>query len=97
MPDLYGWILEQIGGKETLARIPGKQWWEPWVLRRCAGDRKLLEVHKPRQDGTGFPDSFQCPTCSEDGGDGYQYLVPFPCETVRALAEAYGWKEGASS
>ncbi|KFG02521.1 hypothetical protein IQ62_01510 [Streptomyces scabiei] len=64
------------------------------VLRRCAADRKLLKEHAPQQDGSGFPDSMQCRTCSQSGGDGYQYLVPFPCVTVRALAEGYGWTGG---
>lgn len=64
------------------------------VLRRCAGERKLLEEHAPQQDGSGFPDSLQCRTCSQSGGDGYQYLVPFPCPTVRFLAEGHGWTGG---
>jgi hypothetical protein len=64
------------------------------VLRRCAADRKLLELHYPQQDGSPFIDSFQCRTCSQDGGDGYQYLVPFPCPTVLAIAEGYGWTGG---
>jgi hypothetical protein len=64
------------------------------VLRRCAANRKLLELHRPQPDGTGFPDSFQCRTCSQDGGDGYQYLVPAPCPTVLAIAEGYGWTGG---
>lgn len=25
-----------------------------------------------------------------DGGDGYQYLVPYPCPTVEDLAHAHG-------
>ena len=61
------------------------------VLRRCTADRRLLERHQPQQDGSAFPDSMQCRTCSQDGGDGYQYLVPAPCPTLRDLAEGYGW------
>lgn len=64
------------------------------VLRRCAADRKLLELHAPQPDGTGFPDGMQCRTCSEDGGDGYQYLLRFPCPTVIGVAEGYGWTGG---
>ena len=64
------------------------------VLRRCAADRKLLNLHAPQPDGSGFHDGVQCRTCSQDGGDGYQYLVPFPCDTVRAIAEGYGWTGG---
>lgn len=67
----------------------------PSVLRRCAADRKLMELHQPQQDGSGFPDSMQCRTCSENSiGDGYQYLVTAPCATIRALAEGYGWTGG---
>ncbi|MFD8839768.1 DUF6221 family protein [Streptomyces griseofuscus] len=64
------------------------------VLRRCAADRKLLALHQPQQDSSPFPDSIQCRTCSEHGGDGYQYLVPAPCPTILALAEGYGWTGG---
>ncbi len=42
-------------------------------------------LHRPQPDGSGFPDSQQCGTCSQDGGDGYQYLVPYPCPTICAL------------
>ncbi|GHC36872.1 MULTISPECIES: hypothetical protein [Streptomyces rochei group] len=48
---------------------------------------KVRALHQPQQDGTGFPDSQQCSTCSRDGGDGYQYLVPWPCPTIRILGE----------
>lgn len=65
------------------------------VLRRCAADRKLLELHRPQQTGAGFPDVQECRTCSADSlGDGYQYLVPAPCPSLLALAEGYGWTEG---
>lgn len=65
------------------------------VLRRCAADRKLLELHRPQQTGGGFPDIQECRTCSSDSlGDGYQYLVPAPCPTLLALAEGYGWTGG---
>ncbi|MGV9278067.1 DUF6221 family protein [Streptomyces griseosporeus] len=133
MPDLYGWIQEQITAVENAVRAAdkehGRDWTPTWdartdsfqildssgvpvadgvqpgtagliaanaprlVLLRCAADRKQLKLHAPQPDGTGFPDGFQCRTCSEDGGDGYQYLVPFPCPTIRAVAEGYGWVE----
>lgn len=65
-------------------------WWEPY--RKPTRDQLLEAVdriralHQPQQDGSAFPDSQQCPTCSQDGGDGYQYLVPWPCPTIQALA-----------
>ncbi|MEU5624252.1 hypothetical protein [Streptomyces tendae] len=48
---------------------------------------RVRALHQPQPDGTGFDDGQQCRTCSQDGGDGYQYLVPWPCPTVRALDE----------
>ncbi|MFJ1900437.1 DUF6221 family protein [Streptomyces sp. NPDC088115] len=65
------------------------------VLRRCAADRKLIELHRPQQTGGGFPDVQECRTCSADSlGNGYQYLMPAPCPSLRALAEGYGRTEG---
>ncbi|MDX2658327.1 DUF6221 family protein [Streptomyces scabiei] len=100
----YGWtvsVQRRDGGLETDDSDQGRADAEhvvanapESVLRRCDADRKLLEEHAPQQDGSGFPDSLQCRTCSQSGGDGYQYLVPFPCTTVRALAEGYGWAGG---
>jgi hypothetical protein len=60
------------------------------VLRRCETDRRILARHTPQPNGTGFEDGWQCQTCSVDGGDGYQYLVPYPCPTVEDLAHAHG-------
>lgn len=60
------------------------------ALRRCEADRRILARHAPQPDGTGFPDGQQCRTCSQDGGDGYQYLVPYPCPTITDLAHAHG-------
>ncbi|AQS70866.1 hypothetical protein [Streptomyces pactum] len=45
----------------------------------------IASLHEPQPDDTGFPDSKQCRTCSRDGGDGYQYLVPWPCPTAQAI------------
>ena len=68
------------------------------VLRRCAADRKLIELHRPQETGAGFPDIQECRTCSADSlGDGYQYLMPAPCPSLLALAEGYGWAEGKST
>lgn len=58
------------------------------VLRRCAADRKILELHS-RQDDDG------CRTCVEWSETEYCHVpVPFPCDTFSALAEGYGWTEG---
>ena len=55
------------------------------AARAEAALNRVRALHQPQHDGSGFPDSQQCSTCSQDGGDGYQYLVPWPCPTIRAL------------
>lgn len=60
------------------------------ILQRCEADRRILARHAPQPNGTDFDDGWQCRTCSVDGGDGYQYLVPYPCPTVEDLAHAHG-------
>lgn len=100
-------VADYPEGPITVMDVHGYDIHEPWsgaahialhdpaaVLRRCAADRKILAEHAAQPDGSGFPDSQQCQTCSQPGGDGYQYLVPYPCPTVRDLAEGYGLEEG---
>lgn len=73
------------------------------VLRRCAADRKLLELHRPVPCGQFGCDCDQkCATCDwtqsqETGrrpvwGECDQHA--YPCPTVRAIAEGYGWTGG---
>ncbi|MFF7631511.1 DUF6221 family protein [Streptomyces cyaneofuscatus] len=68
------------------------------VLRHCAADRKLIELHTPAE----WPSqaSAVCLTCSDWNhnvamGDDSASAVPFPCPTIIALAEGYGWTEDA--
>lgn len=54
------------------------------ALRRCAADRKIVELHEPVAGFSGQ----QCTTCvgcwaTEEGED-------WPCENLRLLAEGYG-------
>ncbi|MFE4915901.1 DUF6221 family protein [Streptomyces sp. NPDC056652] len=58
------------------------------VLRRCAADRKLLELHGNR-----------CHSCPAKGEAGYldewtQFDYDDTCPVVLLLAEGYGWTEG---
>ena len=53
--------------------------------RAEAAIARIRALHQPQPDGSGFPDSNHCTTCSTNGGDGYQYLVPWPCPTIAAL------------
>ncbi|MFJ8677186.1 DUF6221 family protein [Streptomyces sp. NPDC093589] len=58
------------------------------VLRRCAADRKLLELHAgsmhscPAKDETGYLDEWT------------QFDYAESCPVVRLIAEGYGWTEG---
>ena len=78
-----------IERRNTPLLVDPPDWWEPY--RKPTRDQLLEAVdriralHQPQPDGSGFPGSRQCSTCSQDGGDGYQYLVPWPCPTIRAL------------
>ncbi|MFD8516500.1 DUF6221 family protein [Streptomyces antimycoticus] len=58
------------------------------VLRRCAADRKILELHGGR--------GHSCPGIDADGDlDEYaRFYNHEACDTIRALAEGYGWTEG---
>jgi hypothetical protein len=86
--DLHAWITQQVDATEAEGRAtlidPAP------LLRRCEADRRILARHLPQPDGTPFDDGWQCRTCSEDGGDGYQYLVPYPCPELLDLAHAHG-------
>lgn len=56
------------------------------VLRRCAADRTLLELHAQDSLPNGI-DLDECRTC---GG----VNEPWPCPTLLAIAEGYGWTGG---
>ena len=64
------------------------------VLRRVAADRQILAEHAN--------DSGDCAACGrpseETNSRGFAFFaeVPWPCRTVRLLAEAWGWTEDAS-
>lgn len=56
------------------------------VLRRCARDRKLLELHGARHH--------DCPVYDDDGDlDQEHFYDHEACPVVILLAESYGWKE----
>ncbi|GGW98561.1 DUF6221 family protein [Streptomyces chartreusis] len=54
------------------------------VLRRCAADRKILEVHEP----VGYERA--CDGCGFDREEGYYVDHINDCPTLLALAEGYG-------
>lgn len=70
------------------------------VLRRCEADRKLLELHQPIScRSAGCDCDSCCATCRWTGSDeagktlrwGETDKCVYPCPTLRALAEGYGW------
>ncbi|MEU0207379.1 DUF6221 family protein [Streptomyces canus] len=60
------------------------------VLRRCAADRKILEVHAPA--GSDW-EPYGCNGCGIDSEYGYEVRHTNDCETLQALAEGYGLTE----
>lgn len=67
------------------------------VLRRCAADRRLLELHKPTGDERDYPAEhtrWYCPSCCDDRCDALdEHKAPGKihcCESLDALAEGYG-------
>ncbi|MET9467416.1 DUF6221 family protein [Streptomyces sp. NPDC006544] len=61
------------------------------VLRRCAADRRILEIHS--YAGGDSWDQYACRGC---GSDDTGYLIDHTddCETLLALAEGYGLTDG---
>ncbi|RCH70466.1 hypothetical protein DT019_02975 [Streptomyces sp. SDr-06] len=99
--DLFGEVVAYVRGQEyrgksgrTLAnmRLIATHADPNAVLRRIAADRKLLELHA--DDGC-----HDCTTCAKEGeetnelGCAFHQPLPYPCDTVRLLAEAWGWTE----
>lgn len=96
MPDLHGWITQQIDRVEALAHEQEGSLWDmalgddsvaATVLRRCTADRKILDTHKP-YGGRGYS-GHACTGCgelSEDWAVGHTN----DCPTLLALAEGYG-------
>jgi hypothetical protein len=57
------------------------------VLRLVTGARQILAEHA--NDGSG-----DCRACADPCEP--RMALPWPCRTVRLLAEAWGWEEGES-
>ncbi|MFJ7023218.1 DUF6221 family protein [Streptomyces sp. NPDC101117] len=85
-------FLEPSQGRHIAANDPAS------VLRRCAGDRKLLKLHNTPgvvfPDGAYLDDNRWCVGCGY-GNDGEPLTSDVnECPTLRAIAEGYGWTEG---
>ncbi|MGW2371735.1 DUF6221 family protein [Kitasatospora sp. NPDC001683] len=70
--------------------------WDPAkVLRRVATDRQIIDEHQSIPgaglDGTRCVAMDACTSC----GTYDEYGVPWPCRTIRSLAEGYGWTEAS--
>lgn len=66
------------------------------VLRRCAADRKLLDLHRPVVlRGGGGARYFETTTVCKSCEPPKQFPeTAYPCPTVVPLAEGYGWTGG---
>lgn len=72
------------------------------VIRVITAHRKLLALHTPAPEDNRMWGNFTrfCPVCGEydpTGPDGGVLAVPSPCDTLKLLAEAYGWTDSPAS
>ena len=93
MDDLLTWFTAQLDATEARAH------WDPArALRWVAATRRVVAAHR-QVDGQGYTDTGYdimpsvCATC----GTFDEYGVPWPCNTLRALASVFsdqpGWRE----
>lgn len=93
---------EETGDPETWTKVAGNygparviRLDRDTVLRRCAADRKIVELHKP-DDFTGR----ECTSCWVEDPDGASphgmtmESEAWPCPTLLALADGYGIEVG---
>jgi hypothetical protein len=89
MPDLHGWITQQVDDAEAYALDhilnPAN------ALRRCEADRKILAIHAPA-GGNGYGAN-ACEGCGDYSDYGYAVDHTNDCPTLQALAIAYGLTE----
>lgn len=65
------------------------------VLRRIAADRKKIAEHPVVTGWDGSSHNGRvCATCAQDAHDGGLSGDPYPCTTLRLVAEGWGWTEG---
>lgn len=109
MPDLYGWILERITATERSVRDQSDAMWQVHlgadsaaqvVFRRCAADRRLLEIHKPRgvdwstEDREWGGNPHVCEGCGQEGiCQDWVTGHANDCPVLLAVAEGYGLTE----
>lgn len=102
MPDLHGWITQQIDRIEHEQRdgknVPDEQGryhhteftCDPTVLRRCAADRKILARHRLNPDAY-WAEAAMCEGCGTEGEMAYPRTENLnDCPELLDLAHAHG-------
>lgn len=96
VPDLHGWITQQIDRREGLAKraaqygrnISGND--PAMVLRRCTADRRILERHRLNPDAY-WADAAMCEGCGTEGEMAYPRTENLnDCPELLDLAHAHG-------
>jgi hypothetical protein len=99
VPDLHGWITQQIDIRERLAREQESSLWQialgedsvaAAMLRRCEADRRILARHRLNPDAY-WSDAAICEGCGTEGEMGYAVAENLnDCPELLDLGHAHG-------
>jgi hypothetical protein len=96
MPDLHGWITQQIDDVEHAAEADCPDAWAATALRRCAADRKILARHNidPERAKWARSEAVACRGCGTYGDCDWPVTDNLnDCPELLNLAEGYGLTE----
>ncbi|MFC9821410.1 hypothetical protein ACFWG6_31020 [Streptomyces erythrochromogenes] len=96
MPDLHGWITQQIDEVERAAEADCPDPWAATALRRCSADRKILARHNidPERAKWSRSEAVACRGCGTYSDCDWPVTDNLnDCPELLDLAEGYGLTE----
>ncbi|MFZ3473128.1 hypothetical protein ACODT3_10660 [Streptomyces sp. 4.24] len=91
MPDLHGWISQQIDQVEHAATEDAPEPWAVVAIRRCAADRKVLARHRADPAKTDSHEATACHGCGTYGDCDWPETDNLnDCPELLDLAAGYG-------